>query len=175
MKTVKAALAAIALTATIAAPAAAHPRSQTPTIVGAAAANDQFETLVAAVQTAGLVDTLNSEGPFTVFAPTDAAFAKLPDGTVNSLLQPANRSALTGILTYHVVAGEFKARDIIRLVQRHGGSAAIDTVQGGELIASLSGDELILTDEKGNRIAVTNADIDTSNGVIHVVDSVLMP
>ena len=173
MKTIKAAFAAIAMTAAISAPSAAH--DHTPTIVGAAAANDQFETLVAAVQTAGLVDTLNSDGPFTVFAPTDAAFAKLPDGTVNALLQPANRDALTGILTYHVVAGEFKAKDIIGLVQRHGGSAAIPTVQGGKLTASLVGDELIMTDEKNNRIAVTNADIGTSNGVIHVIDGVLMP
>lgn len=168
--------AAVALGTMIAAPAAAdhHHRSQ-PDIVAAAASNDQFETLVAAVKAANLVETLQGDGPFTVFAPTDAAFAKLPEGTVGELVKPANRYTLTSILTYHVVAGEFKASDVLSLVNRHGGSATIPTVQGGELTASLSGGELILTDEKGQRIAVTQTDLDVSNGVIHVIDGVLMP
>ena len=168
-------IAAALLGTTTAMPAAAQPHHGQPDIVAAAAANDQFETLVAAVKAAHLVETLQGDGPFTVFAPTDAAFAKLPDGTVGELVKPANRDALRSILTYHVVAGEFKAADVLDLVERHGGRAAIPTVQGGELVASLSGGELILTDEKGNRIAVTKTDLDVSNGVIHVIDGVLMP
>ncbi|MCM8557421.1 fasciclin domain-containing protein [Sphingomicrobium sediminis] len=176
MKFTKTLLAAAALATATAVPASAgHHHNSQPDIVAAAASNDNFETLVAAVKAAGLVETLQGDGPFTVFAPTDRAFAKLPDGTVGALVQPENRDALTGILTYHVVAGEFKAADVLDLVRRHGGSAAIPTVQGGELIASLSDGELILTDEQGNRIAVTQTDLDVSNGVIHVIDGVLMP
>ncbi|MEN3971864.1 fasciclin domain-containing protein [Sphingomicrobium sp. XHP0235] len=168
-------IAAALLCTTASLPAAAHDHHDQPDIVAAAAANDQFETLVAAVKAAHLVETLQGDGPFTVFAPTDAAFAKLPDGTVGELVKPANRDTLRSILTYHVVAGEFKAADVLNLVENHGGRAAIPTVQGGELVASLSGGELILTDEKGNRIAVTKTDLDVSNGVIHVIDGVLIP
>ncbi len=132
-------------------------------------------TLVAAVTAAGLADTLSGPGPFTVFAPTNAAFAKLPAGTVETLVMPANRATLTKILTYHVVSGRVSAADLIARINAGGGRAALTTVEGGTLTASLRGRSVILTDEKGGTAVVTQADVFQSNGVIHVTDSVSMP
>lgn len=144
-------------------------------IVENAANSRDHTTLVAAVQAAGLVETLSSPGPFTVFAPTNAAFGKLPAGTVETLTQPANRAALTKILTYHVVAGRITAADLVSQINAGGGRATLATVQGGRLTASLSGDHVVITDAAGGRSMVTIADVLQSNGVIHVVDTVLMP
>lgn len=145
------------------------------TIVENAANSADHTTLVAAVTAAGLVETLSGPGPFTVFAPTDAAFAKLPAGTVESLVEPANKATLTKILTYHVVPGRVAAADLIQQIQDGGGSARLTTVEGGTLTASLRGSSVILTDEKGGEATVTQADVFQSNGVIHVTDSVSMP
>lgn len=147
----------------------------TPDIIDIAASDAQFGTLVAAVKAAGLAETLKGDGPFTVFAPVNSAFAKLPDGTVASLLKPESKGQLTKVLTYHVVAGEFFASDVINAIKSSGGSFTVETVSGDKLTASLSNDSVILEDESGNRIAVTKTDIDASNGVIHVIDSVLLP
>lgn len=151
------------------------PMYPTKTIVENAANSADHTTLVAAVTAAGLVETLSGPGPFTVFAPTDAAFAKLPAGTVESLVQPANKATLTRILTYHVVAGRVSAAQLIEQINAGGGSAALTTVEGGTLTASLQGDSVVLTDEKGGTATVTQADVFQSNGVIHVTDSVSMP
>lgn len=132
-------------------------------------------TLVAAVQAAGLVDTLSGPGPFTVFAPTNAAFDKLPAGTVDNLVMPANRPTLTRILTYHVVAGRVTASDLAARIQAGGGRATLTTVQGATLTATQSGNAIMLTDAAGGMSHVTIADVIQSNGVIHVVDTVLMP
>ena len=145
------------------------------TIVQNAIASPIHKTLVAAVKAAGLVDTLNSAGPFTVFAPTDDAFAKLPAGTVETLVKPENKDTLTKILTYHVVAGKVSSRQLIAMIKKGGGKATLKTVSGGTLTASLSGKKVILTDEKGGTATVTTADVFQSNGVIHVIDTVLMP
>lgn len=132
-------------------------------------------TLVAAVTAAGLVPTLSGPGPFTVFAPTNAAFAKLPAGTVETLVQPASKATLTKILTYHVVSGRLSASDLMDRIRAGGGRAALTTVEGGTLTASVRGDTVILTDEKGGVATVTQADVFQSNGVIHVTDTVSMP
>ena len=132
-------------------------------------------TLVAAVKAAGLVETLSGPGPFTVFAPTNAAFAKLPAGTVDTLVKPESKTALTGILTYHVVAGNMTAADFAKAIKDGGGSAKLKTVAGGTLTATEAGGTITLTDEKGGKSTVTQADVIQSNGVIHVVDTVLMP
>ena len=132
-------------------------------------------TLVAAVKAAGLVDTLQTAGPFTVFAPTNAAFAKLPAGTVDTLLQPANKDKLTAVLTYHVVAGRLTAADLLAKVKAGGGKAMLTTVQGGQLTVTAKGKHLILTDAKGGMSKITIDDVLQSNGVIHVVDTVLLP
>ena len=182
-KSFKAAMfAAVAATTGLAAlataPVAAHHRSsqaQSPDIVQTAVSTGVHNTLVAAVQAADLVDTLQSPGPFTVFAPTDTAFAKLPDGTVATLVQPENKGTLTGILTYHAVAGRVTSSDLVNLINKHGGEASIKTVAGGKLTARLSGDSIIITDAKGRATAVTQADVNTSNGVIHVTDGVFLP
>ena len=145
------------------------------TIVANAANSADHTTLVAAVQAAGLVDTLNSAGPFTVFAPTNAAFAKLPAGTVNSLLLPAQRDALVKVLTYHVVAGRVTGADLMALIRAGNGRATLTTVQGSPLTATVSGGHIMLTDAQGGMSHVTIADVMQSNGVIHVVDTVLMP
>jgi len=144
-------------------------------IIENAVNSKDHETLVAAVKAAGLVDTLSGKGPFTVFAPTDAAFAKLPAGTVETLVKPENKKTLTGILTYHVVAGDLKAADLMKAIRDGGGKASLKTVAGGTLTASMQGERLVLTDAKGGRSTVTIANVDQSNGVIHVIDSVLMP
>ncbi|HLA54959.1 MAG TPA: fasciclin domain-containing protein [Flavobacterium sp.] len=131
-------------------------------------------TLVAAVKAAGLVETLQSAGPFTVFAPTNAAFDKLPKGTVETLLKTENMKMLQGILTYHVVAGKMNSADIAKAIKAGNGTATLTTVQGGKLKAMMDGKKLVLTDEKGMKSTVTIADVNQSNGVIHVVDAVLM-
>lgn len=148
---------------------------ETPTIVGVAAANENFSTLVAAVKAAGLVETLNGEGPFTVFAPVNGAFDKLPDGTVSGLLKPESKEVLTALLTYHVVAGKFMAADVVKAIGENNGKFSIPTVQGGTLVASLSDGKVILTDEKGNSSTILITDVAASNGVIHAVDTVVMP
>jgi uncharacterized surface protein with fasciclin (FAS1) repeats len=145
------------------------------TIVDAAVANPDFSTLVAAVQAAGLVDTLSSAGPFTVFAPTNAAFGKLPAGTVENLTQPAQRETLSGILTYHVVSGRVTAAALVSQIQSGGGTATLTTVQGGTLTARLQGSNVVLTDAAGGTSTVTATDVAASNGLIHVIDTVLMP
>ncbi|KRB53499.1 fasciclin domain-containing protein [Flavobacterium sp. Root186] len=132
-------------------------------------------TLVAAVKAAGLVETLQSAGPFTVFAPTNAAFDKLPKGTVESLLKPENLKTLQTILTYHVVAGKMNAPDIAEAIKAGNGKATLKTVSGGTLTAWMKGKDLYVTDENGNKSKVTIADVNQSNGVIHVVDAVLLP
>ena len=145
------------------------------TIVAIAAGNENFTTLVAAVKAAGLVETLNSEGPFTVFAPVNDAFAKLPEGTVASLLKEENKATLTSILTYHVVSGKFMAADVVKAIKINSGEFKITTVEGGLLTASLSDANVILTDSKGNKSTVVIADVNASNGVVHAIDTVVMP
>jgi uncharacterized surface protein with fasciclin (FAS1) repeats len=145
------------------------------TIVGVAAGNDQFSTLVTAVKTAELVETLNGDGPFTVFAPVNDAFAALPDGAVDALLQEDNRDALTMVLTYHVVPGKVKAADLIKMIRQNDGEAKVTTVEGSELTARVEGGEVILTDVAGNEIKVVKTDVAASNGVIHAIDGVLLP
>lgn len=153
-----------------------HGEKSSQNIVEKAASLDDFSTLVAAVTAAGLVETLSSEGPFTVFAPTNAAFAKLPKGTVETLVKPENKDTLTTILTYHVVAGNFKAADVVGLIQASpNGVATIPTVQGGALKASLENGSVILTDAKGGKSKVVIADVKQSNGTIHAIDTVVMP
>jgi uncharacterized surface protein with fasciclin (FAS1) repeats len=145
------------------------------TIVQNAVNSKDHTTLVAAVQAAGLVDTLNSPGPFTVFAPTNAAFGKLPAGTVETLTQPANKGQLTTVLTYHVVPGRKTAAQIMSDIRAGGGTATYTTVQGGALRAMMQGNAVVLTDAKGGTARVTQADVMQSNGVIHVLDTVLIP
>jgi len=132
-------------------------------------------TLVAAVKAAGLVDTLEGQGPFTVFAPTNEAFGKLPQGTVETLLKPENKDTLTKVLTYHVVAGKWSAADLMKQIKAGHGTAELKTVEGGKLWAMSQGKQIVLKDEKGGTATVTIADVFQSNGVIHVIDSVLMP
>ncbi len=187
LKTVlRATLAAAALSGLAIAPAAAKMAEKTVMVGGAAmypskniienAVNSKdHTTLVAAVKAAGLVDTLSSAGPFTVFAPTNAAFAKLPAGTVETLLKPENKAQLAAILTYHVVAGKLGAKDVIAAIKAGKGKAVLKTVQGEALTASLVGGKVVITDAKGGKSTVTTADVNQSNGVIHVVDAVLLP
>jgi uncharacterized surface protein with fasciclin (FAS1) repeats len=146
-----------------------------PNIVGVAAANDIFTTLVAAVTAAGLVETLSSVGPFTVFAPTNDAFAKLPEGTVASLLQPENKDMLTGILTYHVVAGKFEAATVIDAIKTNNGKFTVTTVQGGTIDLSIVDGKVMLTDAKGGMSMIVITDVAASNGIIHAIDSVVLP
>ncbi|MET4138928.1 fasciclin domain-containing protein [Pedobacter sp. UYP1] len=144
-------------------------------IVDNAVNSKDHTTLVAAVKAAGLVETLKSAGPFTVFAPTNEAFDKLPAGTVETVLKPENKAMLTKILTYHVVAGKMDSKAIAKAIKMGNGKAELTTVAGGKLWASMDGDKLILTDEKGGTAMVTIANVMQKNGVIHVIDSVLMP
>jgi uncharacterized surface protein with fasciclin (FAS1) repeats len=148
---------------------------KTKNIVENAVNSKDHTTLVAAVQAAGLVDTLKSAGPFTVFAPTNGAFDKLPAGTVETLLKPENKAMLTKILTYHVVVGNSDSKSIMKAIKRGGGKAEFKTVAGGTLTATMDGKNLILIDEKGGRSMVTIADVRQSNGVIHVIDTVVLP
>ena len=145
------------------------------TIAEIAMANEDFSTLVTAVKAAGLAETLNSEGPYTVFAPTNAAFDKLPEGTVESLVEPTNKEKLAGILTYHVLEGEYKAADIVKAIKDNNGSFTVVTVEGESLIAMLDGENVVLTDAAGNESTVVMTDVEASNGVIHAIDAVVMP
>lgn len=144
-------------------------------IVENAVNSKDHTTLVAAVKAAGLVEVLQSEGPFTVFAPTNAAFDKLPEGTVATLVKPENKEQLQTILKYHVVSGKWNAKAIAKLIKKGDGKAVIKTVSGGTLTAWTKGNNVYVTDENGNSAKVTIADVNQSNGVIHVVDTVLLP
>src|SRR5712692_6003253 len=144
-------------------------------IVSNAVNSADHTTLVAAVKAAGLVETLQSPGPFTVFAPTNEAFAKLPAGTVDTLLKAENKEVLTKVLTYHVVAGKMSSKDLWKAIKAGNGTTTLKTVSGGTLKATAMGKTIIRTDEKGGMSKVTIADVNQSNGVIHVVDSVLLP
>jgi len=148
---------------------------KTKNIVENAVNSADHTTLVTAVKAAGLVDTLASAGPFTVFAPVNSAFEKLPAGTVEIVLKPENRTTLTKILTYHVISGNMDSKAIAKAIKAGGGKTEFTTVAGGKLWASMDGKNLVLSDEKGGRSIVTIADVRQSNGVIHVVDTVLMP
>ncbi len=132
-------------------------------------------TLVAAVKAAGLVETLSGKGPFTVFAPTNAAFAALPAGTVETLLKPENKAMLAGILTYHVIAGNYDSKAIAKAIKKGNGTATFTTVAGGKLMAKMDGSTLVLMDEKGGMSRVTIANVKQSNGYIHVIDTVVLP
>lgn len=145
------------------------------TIVDLAVGSTDHTTLVAAVKAADLVATLQSAGPFTVFAPTNAAFGKLPAGTVEALVKPENKSMLTKILTYHVVAGNFNAGAVVKAIKDGGGKATLKTVSGGSIVAALENGKVVLTDENGRIATVVAADLNASNGVIHVVDAVVLP
>lgn len=144
-------------------------------IVENAVNSKDHTTLVAAVKAADLVSTLQSDGPFTVFAPTNEAFEKLPAGTVPTLLKPENKSKLQTVLTYHVLAGKYNASDIVKAIKKGNGKATFKTVSGGTLTASMKGKNVVITDENGGTSMVTIADVNQSNGVIHVVDTVLLP
>jgi uncharacterized surface protein with fasciclin (FAS1) repeats len=174
-------VAAIAL-ATVATPALAKnpmvggaAMYPTKNIIQNAVNSKDHTTLVAAVKAAGLVDALSGPGPFTVFAPTNAAFDKLPPGTVGELVKPENKATLTSILTYHVVAGRFTGANIAAKIKAGGGKATLTTLSGGTLTASMKGKWLVLTDAKGGMSHVTIGNVIQSNGVIHVIDTVLMP
>lgn len=144
-------------------------------VVENASTAPNLTTLVAAVKAAGLVETLSGPGPFTVFAPDDAAFKKLPAGTVETLVKPESKETLTGILTYHVVAGNMDAAALAAAIEAGKGKAELTTVAGGKLTAEKDGDAIVLTDAKGGKSKVTQADVTQSNGVAHVIDTVLMP
>ena len=164
----------LAFAAQPATPAAAAPQAQGD-IGDTAVAAGQFTTLAAALDAAGLVSTLKGPGPFTVFAPTNAAFAALPAGTVDNLLKPENKPALTKVFTYHVVPGKVDAAALTQAISAGGGKAMLKTVAGNTLTATASGGTVMVGDESGGMARVTNADVMQSNGVIHVVDKVLMP
>jgi uncharacterized surface protein with fasciclin (FAS1) repeats len=179
-------LSTLAVLVTLAAPLAAQSTMKNPWVGGKemfptkdiidnAVNSADHTTLVAAVKAAGLVETLKGKGPFTVFAPTNAAFAKLPEGTIPTLLKPENKGTLTTVLTYHVVAGKYDAKSIAALIGKGGGTAKLTTVQGGTLSAMMHDGKLMLQDAKGGTATVTIGDVMQSNGVIHVIDAVVMP
>jgi len=143
-------------------------------IVDVAVGSEAHTTLVAAVQAADLVTTLKSKGPFTVFAPTNDAFAKLPAGTVETLLKTENKAALAGILTYHVVAGTLDAKKVLAAIKKGKGKVVLTTVAGGKLTAAIENGNVVLTDEKGGKATVTATDLKASNGIIHVIDAVVL-
>jgi uncharacterized surface protein with fasciclin (FAS1) repeats len=181
------ALAALTITTAMSVPSFAQQmKEQTVTVGGApmypsknivqnAVNSKDHTTLVAAVKAAGLVDTLQSPGPFTVFAPTNSAFSKLPAGTVDTLLKPENKQTLTNVLTYHVVAGRMSAKDLTDKVKAGGGKAMFKTVAGGEITIAEKNGKLSITDAKGGSAQITVQNVNQSNGVIHVVDTVLLP
>lgn len=182
MKKMKLALAALALVVTTTVCAqektvevGGAPMYPSKNIVQNAVNSKDHTTLVAAVKAAGLVETLQGEGPFTVFAPVNRAFDKLPSGTVETLLKPENKSKLTAVLTYHVVAGKYDAAAIMAKIKEGNGKAEFTTVQGGKLTASMKGNKLVLMDESGHSAMVTIKDVYQSNGVIHVIDTVVLP
>ena len=144
-------------------------------IVETAVSNDSFSTLVTAVQAADLVDALSSDGPFTVFAPTNDAFNNLPDGTLSTLLQPENQETLQSILTYHVVAGQFMAEDVVQAINDNGGQFTVETLQGGELTLKLWEGNVNVKDTNGNKAQIIITDVETSNGVIHAINNVVLP
>jgi uncharacterized surface protein with fasciclin (FAS1) repeats len=144
-------------------------------IVENAVNSKDHTTLVAAVKAAGLVETLESDGPFTVFAPTNKAFDKLPAGTVDGLLKPENKDKLTAVLTYHVIAGRIDSNTLMEWIKKNNGAYTAKTVQGGELKFWMKGKNLLVTDELGNTAKVTIKDVYQKNGIIHVIDTVLMP
>jgi len=144
-------------------------------IVDVAAGSKEHTTLVQAIKAADLVNTLKDKGPFTVFAPTNNAFAKLPDGTLDNLLKPENKSTLAAILTYHVVAGNLNAKAILAAIEKGGGKAVLTTVAGGMLTATVVKGKVVVNDEKGGQATVMTTDLAASNGVIHVIDKVLLP
>ena len=144
-------------------------------IVETAVSNDSFSTLVTAVQAADLVDALSSDGPFTVFAPTNDAFNNLPDGTLSTLLHPENQETLQSILTYHVVAGQFMAEDVVQAINDNGGQFTVETLQGGELTLKLWEGNVYVKDTSGNKAQIIITDVETSNGVIHAINNVVLP
>lgn len=151
-------------------------QAQSPaTVVDIAAGSANHTTLVAAVKAADLVPTLQSKGPFTVFAPTNAAFDKLPAGTVETLLKPENKAKLTGVLTYHVVAGNLTAADVLAAIKKGKNKAVLTTVQGGKLTASVVDGKVVLTDANGGKSTVVATDLKAGNGVVHVIDAVVLP
>lgn len=166
--------AADAMASDTAATDAMAPAATTDIVAGATASPDH-STLVSAIQAAGLVDTLRGAGPFTVFAPTNAAFEKLPAGTVDGLLAPDKKADLTKILTYHVVSGNVDSAALTSQIEAGGGKATLTTVEGQPLTATLEGGKVVLTDAKGGKATVATADLRQSNGVIHSIDTVLMP
>lgn len=151
------------------------PMSPKKNIIENAINSEDHTTLVAAVKAAGLVETLQGEGPFTVFAPTNAAFDMLPKGTVETLLKPENKGKLTAVLTYHVVAGKWDSKGVMKAIKKGGGKAEVSTVQGEKLTLMSKDGKVMIKDSQGNVATVTIADVYQSNGVIHVVDKVLMP
>ncbi len=170
-----ASLSAVALTASAQVMVGGAPMYSSKDIIDNAVNSKDHTTLVAAVKAAGLVDTLKSPGPFTVFAPTNEAFAALPAGTVDTLLKPENKAALSKVLTYHVVSGKMDSAALSKAIDAGGGKAMLTEVSGGMLTATKSGKTIMLTDESGGMAHVTIADVVQSNGVIHVVDKVLLP
>ena len=171
--------AATGLAAVTAAPASAdHHMSDeksAPTIVGIAQSTGMHETLVQAVVAADLAETLSGPGPITVFAPTDAAFEALPEGAVATLLKPENKAMLQAVLTYHAVAGNVTSADLMNMIRQGGGSATIETIQGGTLTAMPQGENIVITDARGQQITVVKANVEASNGVVHVTDGVFLP
>ncbi|MEE4339937.1 fasciclin domain-containing protein [Erythrobacter sp.] len=168
---------ATGLAAVTAVPAAAdhHMEKEAGTIVDIAKSTGMHDTLVQAVVAAELAETLSGPGPITVFAPVDDAFAALPDGTVETLLKPENKGALQAVLTYHAVAGKVTSADLMNLIRQGGGSATIETVQGGTLTAMPMGDNIVITDARGRQTKVVKANVEASNGVVHVTDGVFLP
>lgn len=145
------------------------------TIVDVAVGNENFTTLVTAVKAAGLVETLASAGPFTVFAPTNDAFAKLPEGTVGTLVKPENKAALTDILTYHVVAGKFMAGDVVKAIKANNGKFIAKTVMGESITLMMDGANVVIKDAKGGTSTIIMTDVAASNGVIHAIDTLIVP
>lgn len=144
-------------------------------IVDVAASSDEFTTLVTAVKAAGLVDVLKSDGPFTVFAPNNIAFAKLPEGTVESLVQKGNKKTLVSILTYHVIPGKITAESLVNTIKATGGELKYKTVQGALITAKIMNGNPVLIDQQGNKSFITKTDLSASNGVIHMIDAVVIP
>lgn len=149
--------------------------AQKKNVVEIAMGSEDHTTLVAAVKAADLAGTLQGDGPFTIFAPTNAAFEKLPDGTVAALLKPEAKSTLTDILTYHVVSGKFKAKDVAKAIKKGDGEAELEMLNGDKIVAFTKGKDVYIRDEKGNEAKVTAVDLKGTNGIIHVIDSVIMP
>jgi uncharacterized surface protein with fasciclin (FAS1) repeats len=179
-------VASLAFAGTVATPTLAQMKEQTVTVGGSpmypskniiqnAVNSKDHTTLVAAVKAAGLVDTLQGPGPFTVFAPTNTAFAKLPPGTVDTLLKPEMKAKLTAVLTYHVVPGRFSAKDLMEAARKNGGTAELKTVEGETISVESDGNMLMIRDAKGNVSRITIQNVFQSNGVIHVIDNVLLP